>query len=599
MSANAQNRQSLPSLPSNQEVMEAPAAKGGSQLSSSFAAILWSQDFAGGIPSTWTQEGTNQIWKWTNKGSVGQYSKPEVTLASTTADNGVIIFDSDSLSTALSDYGPTRTGSLITESIDLTGKPEVKLKFQHFFRLCCSAADAFLNVSVSGDGGASWTDYDVKGTTPINNYPLNPTEASINISQVAGGQSNVKLKFTFAGRAYFWQIDDLRIEESPTNDLILKKGIVDFFYEGGGYYTQLPMSQVGPITFRGIILNDGATDQTNVNLNVDVANSSNSIYNSTSAAYPMLPKYEFDTLNVTSVFTPSAYGAHTVTLTANQSEIESAPVDNIITKVFTVTDTVYSRDNGIPNISSVGPASYINANVDGSAMGNVYEINLNDQASSISVYLAKSTTNGTAITAKLYDASGADILEIANSELYDIIDSTYKDKWVTLPLTMGTKDLVAGSTYIAGIEVMGVSGSSPRVVFAADPTTEQPTGNSLLYNSSTAAWGWISVTPFIRLNTTVTITKTDEAQANLNIVTNRPNPAHNSTTIDFVLKRNESVRVDIYDITGKLVKTISKENMLEGKNSIEISLTDFTNGIYSYTISTGETKISKKFTVIK
>ena len=71
-------------------------------LSNEKSTPVWSEDFSNGIPTTWT---TNSMASWVYRGpsttpnvtigSQGAYMTNQTPIASTTAQNGFIIFDSD------------------------------------------------------------------------------------------------------------------------------------------------------------------------------------------------------------------------------------------------------------------------------------------------------------------------------------------------------------------------------------------------------------------------------------------------------------------------------------------------------------------------
>lgn len=72
-----------------------------------------------------------------------------------------------------------------------------------------------------------------------------------------------------------------------------------------------------------------------------------------------------------------------------------------------------------------------------------------------------------------------------------------------------------------------------------------------------------------------------------------PSPAMSSVTIPFSLASDGEVRVDVYDISGRLAATVSREEMEAGDHSLVWELTDgegrpVPSGIYRVRISSGE-----------
>jgi hypothetical protein len=567
---------------------------------------IWYEDFGAGI-SSWAQSGVNQIWRRTFQGSTGQFeTDPTATINSTTKANGCLIFDADSFNTVVNVTAANYidlSGSITSPSIDLSSYPNVIISFQQFFRLCCQSASISLTLSVSGNGGTTWTDFDCIGSTNLNSYnqstsvPSVPT--SINISNIAGGQSNVQIRFTFAGAStYLWQIDDIVLTESPNNDVINQKSFVDFAYNDGGYYTITPRAQVAPITFRSAVFNNGGTTQTNVKLNVDVSNGS-SIYNQNSNILASFNAATEDTLSITTPFTPTDTTAanYTVVFSVDQDQTDDIEGNNSMTRTFAVSDTVYARDNGLTTTLDIGPGNYNGGGVDGAAMANLYEFPLEAVATSVSVFIDAGTSNNVSISAGIWDASGTAIAEApdAESDLFDITSPAQKNKWVTLPL-ISPFTLNPGGTYVAGIRTYGVT-PAKVVLFRQDVVTEQPRFTSWVLIGS--SWSWVNELPAIRLNIQAPDVNTGELNAGgLKLYQNMPNPYSNTTLINYEIAKNDNVTLDIFDITGKKVVSIAEGDQSAGAHAIEV-MADLLPGVYFYTLKAGEYSLTKKMTVLK
>jgi hypothetical protein len=197
-------------------------------------AVLWSEDFAGigTVPAstagptfttangTWTTGGPDGgIWKHSFYTTSGEWSVGTPPFASTSAANGFMLFDADSLNFPVSPNYVSATGELISPPIDLTGATSAVLKMEQNFRWCCSPTHN-INVSVSSDGGVTWGvpfDLMLPSSSPSDDFQASngSYEISTNISGQAAGNT-VLLKFTWDGIGsgathYFWNIDDLEI----------------------------------------------------------------------------------------------------------------------------------------------------------------------------------------------------------------------------------------------------------------------------------------------------------------------------------------------------------------------------------------------------
>lgn len=82
---------------------------------------------------------------------------------------------------------------------------------------------------------------------------------------------------------------------------------------------------------------------------------------------------------------------------------------------------------------------------------------------------------------------------------------------------------------------------------------------------------------------------------------NYPNPAGNQTFIDLVLPEADKINLQIYDIMGRLVKTVVNEYLNTGKHTLEINTGTFVAGIYFFKISSdsGQFNGVKKFIVAR
>ncbi len=75
-----------------------------------------------------------------------------------------------------------------------------------------------------------------------------------------------------------------------------------------------------------------------------------------------------------------------------------------------------------------------------------------------------------------------------------------------------------------------------------------------------------------------------------------PNPANNEFNIDFIGYKEKDVVVDVYNMIGKLVKTISSDNTAD---KLIIDMSDQTTGIYTVNIKTSSGIVTKKISLIK
>lgn len=431
---------------------------------------IWSDDFSN--PANWqTFNSGNPSADWVigTNGPSGAGGFPIDTINSTSRANGFAMFDSDGLGSSSS----TQDATIATvNSVDLTGYPNVLLKFEQFYKNYQSVT----TVHVSSDGGSTYTPFIVNSGLALNASTSNPDFISLDISSVAGNMSSVKIKFQFTGAwDYAWMVDDITIEEAPANDIALVK-----VYQS--QYSQIPLGQQSVIPFSATIKNNGLT-QTNVTFSVEGVGSSTPI-SSFGAGLT-------DSVFCNEGFNILSTGIHSFNFSLAQTETDASPADNLMTGEFEVTDNIYSRDN-----NSYNGSNYVWAGLEPYETGNSFYFNAAAKALSANVVLRLAKV-GAPIRAKLYDISSGSLVLVDSSNVYNIqaINNPGMNgagASINLPF-INNLNLTDTGSYIVMIESM----SSDTVVIAA--------GSNLNFHSPVAylnysgGLSYASKTPFVRL----------------------------------------------------------------------------------------------------
>jgi len=76
-----------------------------------------------------------------------------------------------------------------------------------------------------------------------------------------------------------------------------------------------------------------------------------------------------------------------------------------------------------------------------------------------------------------------------------------------------------------------------------------------------------------------------------------PNPAVEKTTIPFDISETTDVTLNIYDTSGKVAKFLMNRHLIKGSYNVTVTTIDLANGIYFYTLKTGDKTFSKKLIV--
>ena len=491
----------------------------------------------------------------------------------TTAANGYALINSD----AAGGTATQNASIYYTGTIDLTGQPNVVMTFEQSHRRY--AESTF--VIYSTDGGTTWNEVEVNAGMTVNTNTTNPAQVQVNLSAEIGNFANVKIGFKYTGAwDWFWAVDDVKISTPDDYDLEMTNvywGSTGFWGARLPYY-QIPLAQVAPINFGGIVSNLGALDQTDVVFTAALASGA---YTGTSLPSTVLAG-SFDTLEVTAAVTPPAVVAnHVVNLSATSGATDAAPANNTITSAATiaVNNYIYARDKG--TIASGSYNSGLSFEV-----GNIFDMVTTADLTAIDVVINSAAVAGAQMFVKLYsiDATGA-FVYVDESNPYTLAAADLGQN-VSLPLINGAATLNGGESYLVVAGSLGDGGATNDLVVGTAGVSEAQTS---FYLDETATWFYTTSTPMVRMNFDPSASINEVANAfGLNVY---PNPA--SDVINVTLNKEVAASITVVDVTGKVVKT----STING-TSASINTTGLSNGVYYVNITDG-TSVSTEKVVIK
>jgi len=548
--------------------------------------LIFSEEFNGSLGQFTVIPGTmDTIWKFDLNGPNGQFSSAAQIITSTTASNGFAIFDADASHTA---NFTDRIGALTSPVIDMTGKAKAIISFQHTYRTCCSNA-FFPKVEVSTDNFATFQTFDASVLGISVNATAPTTTQKVNISNfldTASNLNNFQFRFFFDGNGgtshYFWQIDDVKMFENWDYDLTMVKA--DFFsgVEQVPYFN-VPLSQIAPITFTAIGRNDGAQTSNSTIVNVGLNNGGGTV---TSPSLT-LPAGALDTLE-TAGFTPAnAIQAYTAAYTLSGANADQLAQDNTASLTFNVTKDVYSVDNGI----TLGTITNFSSNIGQPfKIGNTMEVFGEMIVNKMQITVSNAATNvGQLISGEI--------------QLYNTVDQTfeYLAESEEVTITTGnnnstiTLNLIQPVTVTPGQVLLVLArhnGGSTDPGFRSAQKVRQ--GIVLGYDASGALASLINPNAVrVRL---IEDANAGIAENNGSITIGNlfPNPASESTELNYNLKSASDVVVTITDLTGKVISTETLVNQTVGGHTLSISTKDFNSGMYYVSVSTGDSVSTKK-----
>ena len=78
-----------------------------------------------------------------------------------------------------------------------------------------------------------------------------------------------------------------------------------------------------------------------------------------------------------------------------------------------------------------------------------------------------------------------------------------------------------------------------------------------------------------------------------------PNPSSNIVNVNIDLIENAEVNINIFDVAGKLVDAQSFGHLTSGSHLINLDVNKYSQGLYLFEISSGENRITKRFSIVK
>ena len=582
-------------------------------------------------PEGWTFEDNSSddngyVWGWTQDSMQGPLALRDggYILNSTTSDNGFMALDLDYFNQD-KDYMSMlfANSSIVLPQIDCSEHPSVIIGLEQMFKYFNQGNR--MVIEVSNDDGAHWAEFDLTMGTKsgINVMNLQNNEVALftaNLSDVAGGQSNVTIKITWSGSMlYFWMLDDIKLFEGWDYDLKMnhwQSELVDNrFDESSGFYYMMPKTQILPIGgFEASVINYGEYEISNIKFNVKINKNHVEQFNKDSESIPYMYFGETaDTLVVEESYTPVDFGHYDITFAMQGSEDDQALENNQKSYAFHVTDSVFARTPDVKEADESPWRSYYQYTHEGDIMGVEFNPVEDCTASSISVYISRSNLDVDFKFVLMEIRSGEgdelEIIELLTSETQWVDQEVLNKGWVNLPLDPDGigENLKAGGRYIAAVQFWTYI-TEEDLINRGDAFYVGATQNYLgsydkqwLYESLPGEWTQGSnYNKMIRLNIDNhenIIDGIENSNVDNTLGQNYPNPFSIHTQIDYFLSDNENVTIEIKDISGRLVRTMEHGFQSSGTHSVSVEKDGLDAGLYFYTLKAGNKLLTKKMTI--
>jgi len=380
----------------------------GPSASPEAVTTVWTETFAtnptsngwlnlgfGGLNNTNVPD-TFGVWEYrgastnpaSNVGSRGAYKGTTVAIQSATRATGFMIFDSDWLDDngvpgafGQGVFPAPHRGMLISPMLDMTSNPYLNLIFSQYYRRFSGPGGTQTNPATfllfSRDGGTTWSDtvmlnssVAVNSATPGTNNAAayaagGAGVVTVNVSNYIGGQDSVKIAFLFNGDFYFWQIDDIKLNTIPGNDLSITSTVIQPDTSLGRFLETHRLTEVNKThnRFQARVRNLGVIPATGVVLTVNVKDSlGNPLFTGTSVPTNIAP-FTDSLVSVSTLYTPTTkvfsyvdYSAYVPGLADEDSS------NNTRRRQLELTDTIFGTAQTLPTVGGqITTASFTGA----------------------------------------------------------------------------------------------------------------------------------------------------------------------------------------------------------------------------------------------
>lgn len=563
----------------------------GAELSS--VASSWTVDNSGQTGSTfgWTTDAVKDSWanfstfNFTNGGNYGEVSNGTPSPQPGTQAVGV-------------NYKLT---SPVIDVTTLAGNAQVMLQFEQTGAKFYD--DQYVEVSTDGN---TWTRvYDNGGkamhtSTSQNPYP-NVELVQVDIeSAITAGASTVQVRFGWtsiyptntnpnAWVTYGWFVDNIQIVTKPDVDLAYTYG--DYHFTGYKY-SQIPTTQISPVTFRAGVKNQGTTPLTNVTLTVtDGTNPVVSTPKNVAVA-------SVDTLEADFTL-PATVGTYNINRSLSLAETDDNPANNsgLTANSFKVTDNTYAVDNNaaFTEFPLTGLVDQNQNPITINAVGNAFDIYADQDIYGVDFRLFTGTAMNSEVYVELYemdpnatDIAGLWVGPLAESDIFTVTSAAQLSQIQKVAFN-APYALETGKSYLALLRL--VSGTV-KIAASGEADTDQTWINI----AGAQPWGTFTDIPVVRMNfdASLSVKNNNELVTGVSVY---PNPAADKAEVSFNLNAASDVTINVVDLNGKVVNSNVLKNLAVGANSTSLNVANLANGVYSVVIKSNDSTVTKKLVV--
>ncbi len=568
--------------------------------------VIWETDF--GYSANWDITMTGGTANPTHNWVIGSSTTWSLPAMSSTSGAPYATCQNGNPSGGTQYAGGTYT--LAMDSVfDLSSYAKVLLEFEQFG----AKFNDLQTCEVSTNGGTVWTTVNSNANRPglflgAGDFYANTEFVQFDItSAIAGNPANVRIRFvltwpssvTSPGITYGWMIDDVKLREGYQYDVEL----VNPFLSVGQWpadISKIPGSQATDVTFSATVVNRGTSALTGLSTTANVPSASFSGSSTGSA----LAIGAADSLVVTTVLTtPATNGNHPITFGLTANETLANTYNDGATESIQVTTNIMAVDRYDGTEESITSTFFGWSAPTGSTatIGNVFEVYADGVIGGVQVgirdYSTTESAEGNILVIQLWKFDGTDfVFEYAyedyiveGGDVGDIAEVIFPDQQ---QVTAGDIYYIGAGYYIGSEVYVMMAGTSPiGTVFGTDDVLV-----TLVDSDPTVT---VVGSPVVRAIFKDYTAIEEQTATNFTIGQNVPNPFDNTSVITYTLNEASNVSVQITDVTGKVVQTITPGTQVAGTYTLTIDAANLADGMYFYTFTVGNEIVTKQMVVSK
>lgn len=562
----------------------------------------------------------------------GEFSTNIGALNSETADNGWMIFDCDYYNTPISSGVEDTEGFLNLPTLDMSGLESVVISWDQYLRYCCYPYLP-IYVEVSSDGGASWTAFEAGGTfiPSANSASANPLVTGLDISCAAAGEAAVDIRFAYRQNPivgngyshYYWGIDDIRIEANPVaNDLELVQltnGDVYFLFE----YRVTPMEQAIPEADGGVLAgvlyrNIGYADQENCVITVEVLDDMGTVLSTTTtdpftapsfANNENCPANPQDTLYIATGWEPEMEGLYTLRASMASDSIVDAGTLEVDMEY---TECEFGHDNPTTLDVEIGPRfDDENDFYEPTGYGNRFTFH-NEGTTVYGLAVAFGPSTGTGVDFEIRWIDQDPEVGLSDSP-YEFAEYTSDANWagtaeapVYYPLAFEDElevsvDGLASPGFYAGAVITEFDYDDLQLTVLGNGNSDTDNSTLIYQQAGSGEYVWFTsqtATPAVRLITCPVVSVDVLGAYNgVHLQGNYPNPTNGETRFTFTSDWGGDFMIELRDLQGRLVDVLDLGARPAGEHTVVYDASPLADGMYTFSLLTGDARVTKKMRV--